>query len=208
MATIVFVPGGWIAPEFYKPYLDADSDAVAKVIRPLVEDEGREFLLVMHSYAGMAGAAAATGGLATIVRVKQGKTCGVVGMVFIAAFLVPEGLSCATLQGGNLPAWTLLDRLLQDLPANVKPHSTLAFNSPQPTPAWAEEGYNGRLGFIVTLQDKAVSKEAQHLMISATQKDWIVKEMDCSHCAPFLNRIDDCIGLVQGLLREFQSKTT
>ena len=64
----------------------------------------------MHSYAGIPGAAAATG-LARSQRVKEGKLGGIIGLVFIAAFLVPEGMSCSGLQGGNLPSWILLDKV-------------------------------------------------------------------------------------------------
>jgi hypothetical protein len=138
MTTIVFVPGAWITPAFYQPFLEtltkagypvrsagypsldpvdptsadckADSDTIASVIRPIVEDEGRDVLLVMHSYAGMPGPAAAKG-LSKTERMQQGKSGGIVGMVFIAAFLVPEGLSCAGLQGGRLPPWILLDKV-------------------------------------------------------------------------------------------------
>ncbi|RHZ49051.1 alpha/beta hydrolase [Aspergillus thermomutatus] len=253
MATIVFVPGAWITPDFYQPFLDAltkagypvryagypsldpadptsadckaDSDAITSVIRPLVEDEGRDVLLLMHSYAGMPGAAAAKG-LAKTERMQQGKSGGIVGMVFIAAFLVPEGLSCAGLQGGNLPPWILLDKpyekvnipddpagnfaadvdedVTQSLAGYIRPHSTLAFNSPQPAPAWADQAYAGRLAFIVPTLDKAVPEGAQRAMIAATQTDWIVEEMVCSHCAPFVIRIDECVRLLQGFLGVFE----
>ncbi|GFF44459.1 hypothetical protein IFM58399_07298 [Aspergillus lentulus] len=253
MATIVFVPGAWITPDFYQPFLDAltkagypvryagypsldpadptsadckaDSDAIASVIRPLVEDEARDVLLVMHSYAGMPGAAAAKG-LAKTERMQQGKSGGIVGMVFIAAFLVPEGLSCAGLQGGYLPPWILLDKpydkvnipddpagifaadfdqgVAQNLAGYIQPHSTLAFNSPQPAPAWADQAYAGRLAFIVSTLDKALPEGAQRAMMTATQKDWIVEEMVCSHCAPFVTRVAECVRLLQGFLGLFE----
>ncbi|RHZ46612.1 uncharacterized protein CDV56_104529 [Aspergillus thermomutatus] len=253
MTTIVLVPGAWISPAFYRPFLKAlttagypvryaeypsldpadptsadckaDSEAIASVIRPLVEDEGRDVLLVMHSYAGMPGAAAAMG-LAKTERRQQGKSGGIIGMVFIAAFLVPEGLSCAGLQGGNLPPWILLDKpydkvnlpedpvanfaadisqeVVKDLAGYIRPHSTLAFNSPQSAPAWADQAYAGRLAFIIPTMDIAVPEGAQRGMIAATQKNWMVEEMVCSHCAPFLNRIGECVRLLQGFLGVFE----
>ncbi|KAH2290826.1 hypothetical protein KXW02_003058 [Aspergillus fumigatus] len=253
MTTIVFVPGAWITPEFYHPFFDAltkagcpvrcagypsldpadptstdckaDSDAIASVIRPLVEGEGRDVLLVMHSYAGMPGAAAAKG-LAKTERMQQGKSGGIVGLVFIAAFLVPEGLSCAGLQGGNLPPWILMDKpydkvnipddpvghfaadvdedVAQSLEGSIRPHSTVAFNTPQPAPAWADPAYAGRLAFIVPTLDKAIPEAAQRAMIASTQTDWIVEGMVCSHCAPFVHRIDECVRLLQGFLGVFE----
>jgi hypothetical protein len=41
-------------------------------------------------------------------------------------------------------------------------------------------------------------------MIAATQTDWIVEEMVCSHCAPFVDRIDECVRLLQGFLGVFE----
>lgn len=135
---IVLVPGAWLSHSFYEPFLrtinlagysthyarypsldpsshfkvtcETDTEALASSIRPLVEHEGKDIVLVMHSYAGMPGAAAATG-LAKSQRVKEGKSGGIVGLVFIAAFVVPEGMSCSGLQGGNLPSWILLDKV-------------------------------------------------------------------------------------------------
>jgi hypothetical protein len=138
MTTILFVPGAWLTPLFYQPFLQAltgagydvryggypsldpkepsgidcqaDTDAIGAILRPLVEDEGKDVLLFMHSYAGMPGAAAATG-LAKSQRTQEGKAGGVVGLLFLGAFVVAEGSSCAGLMGGNLPPWILIDQV-------------------------------------------------------------------------------------------------
>ncbi|KAJ5493299.1 hypothetical protein N7539_002045 [Penicillium diatomitis] len=258
MTTVLVVPGAWLTKAFYEPFLQAlteagydaqfaeypsldpedptafdchaDSKAIAAVLRPLVEEEGKDVLVLMHSYAGMPGAAAATG-LAKTQRVQQGKRGGVVGLLFVGAFVVPEGLSCAGLQGGNLPPWILLDQdqsvltrdkpsanlnladdpinnfaadvegtLAQSLTAHSKPHATLSFTSPQPHPAWMDDEFKGRLASVVLTEDRAVPKEAQLGMIAATQQPWIVKELPASHCAPFLNRIDDTVALTREIL--------
>ena len=138
MTTILFVPGAWITKGFYEPFLQVlivagydvryagypsldprdpsntdchtDAEAITAALSPLVEIEGKDVLLFMHSYAGMPGAAAATG-LAKSQREQEGKVGGVIGLLFLGAFVVPEGLSCAGLQGGNLPPWILLDQV-------------------------------------------------------------------------------------------------
>ncbi|KAK4869228.1 hypothetical protein LT330_006228 [Penicillium expansum] len=252
MTTILIVPGAWIAPAFYRPFIQAltvagydvhfagypsfnpedpsattcqtDADAITVPLKSLVEDEGKDVLVFMYSYGGMPGAAAATG-LAKSQRAQEGKPGGVIGLLFLASFIVPEGLSCAGLQGGNLPPWILVDQpsanlnivddlihnfaadvdpaLVQSLTAEVKPHSTLSFTSPQPHPAWADEAFQGRLAFIVTTEDRAVPKEAQFGMMAATQKTWIVKELASSHCAPFLNRIEETVGLTREIIDQF-----
>ncbi|CAI7633112.1 unnamed protein product [Penicillium discolor] len=252
MTTILFVPGAWIAPSFYGPFLQAltvagydihfaaypsfnpedpttttcqaDTNAITVTLKSLVEDEGKDVLVFMYSYGGMPGAAAATG-LAKSQRAREGKAGGVIGLLFLAAFLVPEGSSCWGLQGGNLPPWILVDQpaanlniaddpinyfaadvdlaLARALTAEVKPHSSVAFTSPQLHPAWADEAFEGRLAFIVTTEDRAVPKEAQFGMMAATQKEWIVKELGYSHCAPFLNRIEETVGLTREIIDQF-----
>lgn len=94
-------------------------------------------------------------------------------------------------------------KLTKSLPVNLKPHATLAFKSPQPHPAWADEAFQGRLAFIVTPEDRAVPKEAQFGMMAATQQPWIVKELASSHAAPFLNRIDETVGLTREVIGQF-----
>lgn len=86
----------------------------------------------------------------------------------------------------------------------LSPHSNLAFYSPQPLPAWEEESYADRLGFIVTEKDVAVPKEAQMGMIGATKKDWIVKTMDCGHCSPFMDRVLESTTLVREFIKKFE----
>lgn len=81
-----------------------------RYLLPLVENQGKDVLMLMHSYAGMPGAGAATG-LSNRVRQRQGKKGGVVGLVMISGFLVPEGLSCAGSMGGSLPPWIAQDEV-------------------------------------------------------------------------------------------------
>jgi hypothetical protein len=89
------------------------------------------------------------------------------------------------------------------LTANIKPHATLSFTSPQPHPVWADEELRGRLAFVVTTEDRAVPKEAQFGMMAATQQPWIVKELVSSHCGPFLNRIDEMVALTREISNQF-----
>lgn len=90
--------------------------------------------------------------------------------------------------------------------AQLRPHSNLAFTSEQPQPAWAEAGYEGRCAYIVTGDDQAVPQAAQYGMITATGRKWIVKEMvGSSHMAPFLTKMDVCIGFLNEILDSFAS---
>ncbi|KAF3480140.1 uncharacterized protein GIQ15_05487 [Arthroderma uncinatum] len=251
--TIAVVPGAWIPQHFYSPYLHTlekagfetrftgypslaptdpskadcatDTVAIRDVLQPLVEDEGKDVVLVMHSYAGMPGSAAAKG-LSKTERSQAGKLGGILGMIFIAAFLVPEGLSCAGAQGGSLPPWILLDNpspglnvpddpikifaadfdqgLAKKTEQELKPHSSLAFNSPQPPPAWADPAFKGRLAYIITGNDLAVPKAAQYGMIAGTGQEWLTKEVPTSHCAPFKLDVELNVKNLEGFIEAFK----
>lgn len=135
--TILFVPGAWLPLSNYFAYLQAlqdagyptitatypsldppdpdradcsnDTAAIRSVLFKVLA-EGKEVVIIGHSYASMPASAAAKG-QSVVERKVDGLPGGVVGLIFIAAFLVPEGISCAGAQGGNLPAWILLDNV-------------------------------------------------------------------------------------------------
>ena len=71
--------------------LRQDVEVVRKDLEELVA-QGKDVVMVMHSYGGMAGGGAVEG-LEKSRRREAGKTGGVTGCVFIAAFLVPKGKS-------------------------------------------------------------------------------------------------------------------
>lgn len=130
--TIVLVPGAWHSPSHYTTLLTllqragypttssrlpsvgsptpltatAAQDAAFirdKMLLPLL-DSGTDVLLVLHSYGGIGGAAAAKG-LSKVEREKEGKQGGIVGLVLFAAFVAREGDSLEQMVGGKLPDW-------------------------------------------------------------------------------------------------------
>lgn len=62
-----------------------------ELIMPLL-DEGKDVIVFMHSYGGSPGSGAVKG-LGPDTRAAQGKRGAVVGMVYLATLLVPEGES-------------------------------------------------------------------------------------------------------------------
>lgn len=134
--TIAFLPGAWLAETTYASFLDALKQAAYPVryvsypssdsaragceqdatyirdqaIKPLIEDQGEDIVLLMHSYASMPGASAGRG-VSKTDRQQNGQVGGILALICIGAFLMPEGLSCAGLQGGQLPDWILLDQV-------------------------------------------------------------------------------------------------
>lgn len=133
---IIFLPGAWLPRTTYASFLlgleqagypvcyvsypscnsasaDCQQDATAirdQAIKPLIEDQGKDIVFLMHSYASMPGASAARG-FSKTDRKRNDQAGGIVALICIGAFLVPEGLSCAGLQGGKLPDWILLEQV-------------------------------------------------------------------------------------------------
>jgi pimeloyl-ACP methyl ester carboxylesterase len=131
--TILFIPGAWFHPSAYDDFISllqdssfpttyaaypslnpsdpAKADAAADThhvlqesLFPLIENEGKDVVIVMHSYGGVPGSAAAKG-LSKFRRTHEGKRGGVVGMIHISGFVLPGGASVADGQGGQLPEW-------------------------------------------------------------------------------------------------------
>ncbi len=69
-----------------------DTAVIRNRLESLIVSDGKSVVLVMHSYGGLAGTNAVSG-LEAELRLKDGKTGGIVHCVFIAAFLIPKGKS-------------------------------------------------------------------------------------------------------------------
>lgn len=64
-----------------------------KMLLPLI-DQGKEVVLLMHSYGGCPGGAAAKG-----LSKAVGERGGIIGLIFLAAFLAREGDSLKSVRG-------------------------------------------------------------------------------------------------------------
>ncbi|KAK8022081.1 prolyl aminopeptidase protein [Apiospora rasikravindrae] len=129
--TVVLVPGAWTAPEAYHklrnaleakaftvhvPALptnnghrppdssfDDDVQAVRRLVQKLVKDDGKEVIMLMHSYGGVVGTTALQG-LTRKDREAQGLPGGVVHLLYAAAFLLALNQNIRTVvQAVNLP---------------------------------------------------------------------------------------------------------
>jgi alpha-beta hydrolase superfamily lysophospholipase len=131
--TVVIVPGVWQKPVVWDAFrvtlekagypssvhvalpttggtetplagLAEDVAVVRGVLEPLVDQQGREVVLLCHSSGGVIGSNAVEGfDLAS--RKAAGKTGGVIRVVFLSAFMLPKGQSLLALLGGNPLPW-------------------------------------------------------------------------------------------------------
>lgn len=130
--SIVLIPGAWHTPAHYEELIallenagypvksmqlpsagstDPESHSVAtdaeairqKLLYPLLEEEGKDVVVLMHSYGGCPGAAAVKGVDKTKINGK------IIGIVFLAAFLAREGDSLRGALGGKLDPWVIIN---------------------------------------------------------------------------------------------------
>jgi hypothetical protein len=135
LPTIVLIPGAWHVPQHYTPLIDSlkthkfdvvvnrlpsvgsktpreesvarDADFIKDNLLIPIIDSGKEVLLLMHSYGGCPGADAAKG-LSKKERQAAGKKGGIVGLVFMCAFVAAEGDSLLSkLPGQKYDPWVI-----------------------------------------------------------------------------------------------------
>ena len=134
--TVVIVPGGWHSSVAYEglascfqkagyptaiaklPSLNpqdpsvcdcrSDAASVRQQLLPLLEDDGKDIIILCHSYGGIPAGGAAYG-LSKSARMNQGKSGGVLGLIYVTAFVVPEDESLVNYLGGKHPPYLLAD---------------------------------------------------------------------------------------------------
>lgn len=231
--TVVLVPGAWHSPVHYslvtnllnqKGYqvvsqrlpsvnsstpklisVTTDADFIRnEMILPLL-DQGKDILLIAHSYGGSPGAAAAYG-LSKAERTAAGENGGIIGLIFIAAFLAETGLSVLAALGGQFSPFVVVNNVTGQLGFTdpqlifyngvptpladraislLLPESENALSTAPSPPAWSESAFDGRRAYIHTLLDNCVPPIAQEAMLNATDVTWQITDFDTGH-SPFL----------------------
>lgn len=104
------------SPPLSLPSFDEDVKAIRDCLTKLIVDEEKDAILVTHSYTGMPGSEAPVG-LGKKERAEKGLKGGVVRLVFIMAFAMPEGFQ-PTAGGAQYPDWMKIDAEVSDLSGN------------------------------------------------------------------------------------------
>lgn len=141
--TFVIVPGAWHPASLYDEFTsrlrdagygavvatypscgspnpqtatcEQDTDVLRQQCISLIEDGGKELLLVCHSYGGIPGGGAAFG-LSKKDRLQEGKEGGVIGLVYMSAFVVPEGISLFDFLGRQHAPYVIRDTVSSGFP--------------------------------------------------------------------------------------------
>lgn len=90
------------SPEEMPDPLAKDVEAVTNALAALI-DQGREVLVVLHSYGGVVGTQAVHERFGVAHRRWNGLRGGVTQLLYMAAFVLPEGESLVSALGGQLP---------------------------------------------------------------------------------------------------------
>ena len=88
------------APDPQNATCTADAEAVRQEILRSLDAGSQDIVVVCHSYGGIPGGGAAFG-LSKAARAKEGKEGGVLGMIYVSGFIVPEKSSLLETLGGE-----------------------------------------------------------------------------------------------------------
>lgn len=86
-----------------------DDEAHMRAVMKPHFDAGRDVVLVVHSYAGFPGCAAIGGGVDKRSREARGEKGGVLGVIYLAAFMPVEGDTVHKLLQGKWEPWMIED---------------------------------------------------------------------------------------------------
>lgn len=96
--------------------LQEDAAFIRGVLSKLIDEEGKDVILLMHSYGGMVGTEAVTEEMSRNLREKNGSQGGVVKLLYLCAFMLHKGESLATPLGGDLPPFIPVEVCFSPLP--------------------------------------------------------------------------------------------
>ncbi|KAI9667576.1 MAG: hypothetical protein M1821_000392 [Bathelium mastoideum] len=188
---------------------------------PLIEGEGKDVLLFVHSFGGVVGGAAAKG-LSKAQRSQANLPGGVIGLIYCAGNINLEGETLLQSVGGAYPPFIKLDNpseglaiispakdvlysdcdlgLIPTLEAGMIPHSPTSFETPSPPPAWAEQHFNGRRLYVRTINDQCNPIALQDIWIEKSKVEWQTIELHSGHC-PFISKIPDLVSIMESFVK-------
>ncbi|KAL8747120.1 MAG: hypothetical protein Q9190_000943 [Brigantiaea leucoxantha] len=176
-----------------------------RLLIPVIE-AGQEVVVIMHSYSGGPGSVAAKG-LSLAERRAAGRTGGVIGLIYISAFIAHEGQTLVSGNGGQLSPWVIehpngqmgvkdaKEVFYNDVPDaiaiqavnNLRDQARSTAFTPCGAPAWSDLYYNGRRAFARLTLDNVIPVQGQDAMLQASGVRWDVQTFTTGH-VPFLSQ--------------------
>ena len=165
-----------------------DAAHINSVLAPLVA-RGKEVVVVMHSYGGIPG----TDGTKSLAKVDQqaaGKEGGIIGLVYIAAFMIQQGASATSTRGdpGPMPDWLSFEAGFMSLDSIKAARETFSDLPPDEAEKWAHifrkhsaPSFGSNLEYpayqyipswyILAENDKIVEPELQQKMVDKAREN-------------------------------------
>jgi len=241
--TIIFVHGSWHSPAHFEPVISLfsqhsypalcpqlptynsittinlydDASTIRSSLIELVETEGKDVLVVLHSYGGLVGAEAVYESLGKQSRKNLGLKGGVIGLFHIAAFILPLGESLTTGVGAVVVAGLQPDgsvlmsdpghRCYNDLPEDqrnhwvslLRPNPAVAHSSPLTYVAYKHYP----VAYLYCENDQAIPVQFQRSMVKKVRAMGVmVREYNCdSGHSPYLSQPVTVLKAVESWLK-------
>ncbi|KAL8811348.1 MAG: hypothetical protein Q9200_001875 [Gallowayella weberi] len=208
-----------------QPKLTIKDDATAlieKVLQPLIEKDGKDVVLYLHSYAGFPGSTAIKG-FSKDERRAAGKPGGILGLIYQSAFIPQPGNTLLEMIGGSYAPWQDTQTGLVSVidPKNsfyadvreplatlavglVLPQSLLSFNTPSDQTYYGHTAYDNRRTYLHTNQDQALLPFAQDAYVAGSGTQWNIVRLDTSH-SPFLSEAPKLAEIIKENVKAFQA---
>ncbi|PKK52819.1 hypothetical protein CI102_1816 [Trichoderma harzianum] len=183
-------------------------------------DEGKDIVVVAHSYGGVVGSGVIAG-LDKRGREARGLKGGIIGIICIAALMTAPEKSILEMRGGG--AWSpwlesegvtytrneietfyhdVSPELAKTMIASLTSQSALSVQSKPAAVGWLDNVYDGRRAYIRCLQDGALPLAAQDGLLAQSGVEWIIRSLEASH-SPYLSMPDELTSVVAEIIAEF-----
>ncbi|KAI1292455.1 hypothetical protein F5Y03DRAFT_20983 [Xylaria venustula] len=228
LPTVFFTPGAWHRPWIFDDVrsflsargfktessslvtpgntdpnvgLPADAAKIQSALKNLIDD-GKEVVVVAHSYGGLVTSNAVEG-LGVEQRTRDGFKGGIIMILYLAAFAIPANDSLSGALDGHHPDWwdvsedgfitpmRPIDIFYADVETSL---ASKAVDALEPMPAQTgrdisaydpvDEGFE--VGYIFTKEDQAISLEAQKAMFARFPINSFSASLVSSH-SPFFS---------------------
>ncbi|CAI7625443.1 unnamed protein product [Penicillium glandicola] len=191
--------------------LEDDVASMRRVLTTLA-DEGKDIVLVAHSYGGVV-ASAASEGVVKHVRAEIGKPGGIVKVVYLAAFALDKGQSLLGVLGGDYLPWMKIEGDYvhadgtggwQDLTLEEQEkwnHTTMHISRAVFSGAATYEPWHDvPCSYIICEQDQALPPPIQELFASKMGGPDTTYRLPSSH-SPFLSMPDRLVGVLGEIVK-------
>ncbi|KAL8698795.1 MAG: hypothetical protein Q9224_001688 [Gallowayella concinna] len=209
-----------------QPELTIKDDAalIDKVLHKLIEEQKKEVVMYLHSYAGFPGSTAIKG-FSKAERQAVGKRGGILGLIYQSAFIPQPGNTLRAMIGGSYAPWqdantetgliNVIDAkttfyadvnepLADKAVKLILPQSLLSFNTPSDQTYYGHSAYDHRRIYLHTKQDQALPPFAQDAFVAGSGTTWHVEKLDTSH-SPFLSEAPRLAALVVNTAKAFEA---